>query len=88
MRTATIAGRPALLVDGLAVDIEQASDALFPPSDPQALYSRWREFRTWVAGAALPKGTPFAPAAAAALVPKVREAYARLAASGATAGAA
>lgn len=30
MRTATIAGRPALLVDGLAVDIKQANDALFP----------------------------------------------------------
>ncbi|MGA5294783.1 fumarylacetoacetate hydrolase family protein [Streptomyces koyangensis] len=72
MRTATLAGRPALLVDGLAVDIEQASDALFPP-DPQALYSRWREFRTWAAGATLPKGTPFDPAELGAPSPTPRQ---------------
>ncbi|MGA4857702.1 hypothetical protein ACPCAB_13700 [Streptomyces koyangensis] len=65
MRTATIAGRPALLVDGLAVDIEQASDALFPPLGPPS------------------------PVLAVARIPHpVREAYARLAAGGATAGAA
>ncbi|MET7511328.1 fumarylacetoacetate hydrolase family protein [Streptomyces albidoflavus] len=72
MRIATLAGRPALLVDGLAVDIEQASDALFPP-DPQALYSRWREFRTWASGATLPKGTPFDPAELGAPSPTPRQ---------------
>ncbi|MFF8567008.1 fumarylacetoacetate hydrolase family protein [Streptomyces albidoflavus] len=72
MRIATLAGRPALLVDGLAVDIEQASDALFPP-DPQALYTRWREFRTWASGATLPKGAPFDPAELDAPSPTPRQ---------------
>nr|WP_203606292.1 fumarylacetoacetate hydrolase family protein [Streptomyces sp. SID11385] len=48
----------SLIVDGTAVDVEQASGGLFP-ADPQAVYARWAEFRAWAAGAELPAGTAF-----------------------------
>ncbi|MFJ7327501.1 fumarylacetoacetate hydrolase family protein [Streptomyces cyaneofuscatus] len=58
MRIANLAGRLALVVDGLAVDVEQASDGLFA-ADPQAVYERWEEFRRWAAQAQLPEGEAF-----------------------------
>ncbi|WP_306322795.1 MULTISPECIES: fumarylacetoacetate hydrolase family protein [unclassified Streptomyces] len=58
MRIANLSGRLALHVDGLAVDVEKASDGLFS-ADPQAVYGRWEEFRTWAAGARLPRGAKF-----------------------------
>ncbi|MGW7094689.1 fumarylacetoacetate hydrolase family protein [Streptomyces sp. NPDC054874] len=60
MRIANLAGRLALVVDGLAVDVEQASDGLFT-ADPQAVYERWEEFRRWAAQAQLPEGEAFDP---------------------------
>jgi 2-keto-4-pentenoate hydratase/2-oxohepta-3-ene-1,7-dioic acid hydratase in catechol pathway len=59
VRLANLDGRLALVlvtegVDGegeeRAVDVERASDGLFS-SDPQAVYSRWEEFREWVSNA-------------------------------------
>ncbi|MEU6439654.1 fumarylacetoacetate hydrolase family protein [Streptomyces sp. NPDC047046] len=58
MRIANLSGRLSLIVDGTAVDVEQASGGLFP-ADPQAVYARWAEFRAWAAGAELPAGTAF-----------------------------
>ncbi|MFJ9173713.1 fumarylacetoacetate hydrolase family protein [Streptomyces sp. NPDC102360] len=58
MRIANLSGRLALVVDGLTVDVEKASDGLFS-ADPQAVYGRWEEFRTWAADARLPRGTEF-----------------------------
>ncbi|MFJ4438321.1 fumarylacetoacetate hydrolase family protein [Streptomyces sp. NPDC088923] len=58
MRIANLSGRLSLIVDGTAVDVEQASAGLFP-ADPQAVYARWAEFRAWAAGAELPAGTAF-----------------------------
>ncbi|NJA55856.1 fumarylacetoacetate hydrolase, partial [Streptomyces sp. NEAU-H3] len=46
MRIANLSGRLSLIVDGTAVDVEQASDGLFS-ADPQAVYARWAEFRAW-----------------------------------------
>lgn len=58
MRIANLAGRLALVVDGLAVDVEQASGGLFT-ADPQAVYERWEEFRVWAAQTPLPDGNVF-----------------------------
>ncbi|WP_367038884.1 fumarylacetoacetate hydrolase family protein [Streptomyces sp. Je 1-332] len=58
MRMANLSGRLALIVDGRAVDVEEASDGAFAP-DPQVVYDRWEEFRTWATTADLPAGTPF-----------------------------
>jgi 2-keto-4-pentenoate hydratase/2-oxohepta-3-ene-1,7-dioic acid hydratase in catechol pathway len=46
MRIANLAGRLVIVTDGGAIDVEKASGGLFPP-DPQAIYSRWTEFRDW-----------------------------------------
>jgi 2-keto-4-pentenoate hydratase/2-oxohepta-3-ene-1,7-dioic acid hydratase in catechol pathway len=51
MRIANLSGRLVLVVDGGAVDVEQASEGRFG-SSPQAIYDRWAEFRQWAAGAA------------------------------------
>ncbi|MEW1756837.1 fumarylacetoacetate hydrolase family protein [Streptomyces cyaneofuscatus] len=72
MRIANLAGRLALVVDGLAVDVEQASDGLFS-ADPQAVYERWEEFRGWAAQARLPEGEAFDPARLGAPAPAPRQ---------------
>ncbi|MET9256191.1 fumarylacetoacetate hydrolase family protein [Streptomyces sp. NPDC003717] len=61
MRIANLSGRLALIVDGRAVDVEQASAGRFAAA-PQAVYERWEEFRAWAAGAELPEGLGFDPA--------------------------
>lgn len=48
MRLLNLAGRPALAVDGGAVDVATASRGRFGP-DVQSLYDRWDEFRDWAA---------------------------------------
>lgn len=51
MRIANHAGRLALITaDGLALDVETASKAMFD-SDPQAIYDRWADFRRWATNA-------------------------------------
>ncbi|MFE9597933.1 fumarylacetoacetate hydrolase family protein [Streptomyces hokutonensis] len=76
MRIANLSGRPALVVDGRAIDIEQASDGRFS-ADPQALYERWEEFRTWAATAAdLPEGVAFDPADLGSPAPAPRQTFA------------
>ncbi|MFD4753013.1 fumarylacetoacetate hydrolase family protein [Streptomyces sp. NPDC058426] len=72
MRIANLSGRLSLIVDGTAVDVEQASDGLFS-ADPQAVYARWAEFRAWAAGAGLPAGTAFKDSELGAPAPAPRQ---------------
>ena len=60
MRTANLAGRLVLLVDGGAIDVERASGGRFG-ADPQAVYARWGEFGDWAAGADLPAAASYDP---------------------------
>ncbi len=47
VRIANVQGRSTLLgADGTGLDVEKASDGVFPP-DPQALFERWDEFSKW-----------------------------------------
>jgi 2-keto-4-pentenoate hydratase/2-oxohepta-3-ene-1,7-dioic acid hydratase in catechol pathway len=58
MRIANLSGRLCLVVDGLAVDVTQASGGTFGP-DVQAVYQDFAAFRSWARSAALPPGRPF-----------------------------
>ncbi|MFB6549445.1 fumarylacetoacetate hydrolase family protein [Streptomyces sp. NPDC056405] len=58
MRIANLSGRLALIAGDRAIDVEHASGGTFG-ADPQAVYERWDEFRTWAAGADLPAGVSF-----------------------------
>jgi 2-keto-4-pentenoate hydratase/2-oxohepta-3-ene-1,7-dioic acid hydratase in catechol pathway len=55
-----------------AVDVQKASGDLFS-SDPQAVYSRWAEFRAWADQADLGGGVPFDPADLGAPSPAPRQ---------------
>lgn len=46
MRMANHDGRATLLVDGMGVDVEEASRGRFA-SDPAAVFDRWDELRAW-----------------------------------------
>ncbi|MFF5931195.1 fumarylacetoacetate hydrolase family protein [Streptomyces hydrogenans] len=72
MRIANISGRLALVVDGRAVDVEKASGGRFS-ADPQAVYERWEEFRSWAAAAELPAGTALDPAELGSPAPAPRQ---------------
>ncbi|MCS0599722.1 fumarylacetoacetate hydrolase family protein [Streptomyces sp. LP11] len=60
MRIANVCGRLALITDDQtrAVDVEEAGGGRFG-ADPQAVYERWTEFRSWAATVELPPGRPF-----------------------------
>ncbi|MFG2435826.1 fumarylacetoacetate hydrolase family protein [Streptomyces sp. NPDC048508] len=72
MRIANLSGRLVLIVDGLAVDVEDASGGRFT-ADPQAVYERWEEFRRWAAQARLPEGSPVDPVLLGAPAPAPRQ---------------
>ncbi|MGZ2362032.1 fumarylacetoacetate hydrolase family protein [Streptomyces sp. 372A] len=72
MRIANLSGRLVLVVDGAAVDVEEASGGRFA-ADPQAVYEQWEEFRRWAARADLPEGRPFEPSLLGAPVPAPRQ---------------
>nr|WTB34694.1 fumarylacetoacetate hydrolase family protein [Streptomyces sp. NBC_00830] len=72
MRIANLAGRLVVVTADRAVDVQQASGDLFS-SDPQAVYDRWAEFRTWVAQADLGSGVPFDSADLGAPAPAPRQ---------------
>ncbi len=72
MRIANLSGRLVLITGGRAVDVQQASKGRFE-SDPQAVYDRWAEFRSWAAEAVLPAGTEFNPAGLGAPAPTPRQ---------------
>jgi 2-keto-4-pentenoate hydratase/2-oxohepta-3-ene-1,7-dioic acid hydratase in catechol pathway len=46
MRIANLSDRIVIVTNCGAIDVEKASGGLFP-SDAQAIYSRWTEFRDW-----------------------------------------
>jgi 2-keto-4-pentenoate hydratase/2-oxohepta-3-ene-1,7-dioic acid hydratase in catechol pathway len=59
MRIANLSGRLVLIRGDRAVDVWHASKGKFE-SNPQAIYARWAEFRSWVAANPdLPEGTEF-----------------------------
>ncbi|WPB88560.1 fumarylacetoacetate hydrolase family protein [Streptomyces malaysiensis] len=72
MRIANLSGRLTLIVDGRAVDVEQASGGRFA-ADPQAVYERWEEFHTWAKTADLPTGDGFEPANLGSPAPAPRQ---------------
>jgi 2-keto-4-pentenoate hydratase/2-oxohepta-3-ene-1,7-dioic acid hydratase in catechol pathway len=73
MRIANLSGRLVLIAGGRAVDVGHASNGQFG-SDPQAIYDRWAEFRSWVATHPdLPEGTEFDPAHLGAPAPAPRQ---------------
>ncbi|MGW1202323.1 fumarylacetoacetate hydrolase family protein [Streptomyces cyaneofuscatus] len=72
MRIANLSGRLALIADDRAIDVEQASGGTFA-ADPQAVYERWDEFRTWAAGADLSAGAPFEASDLGSPVPAPRQ---------------
>ena len=58
MRIANLSGRLVLITGGRAVDVAKASEGRFG-SDPQAIYDRWAEFRSWAGQADVPAGAEF-----------------------------
>ncbi|MGW2771423.1 fumarylacetoacetate hydrolase family protein [Streptomyces olivaceoviridis] len=74
MRIANLSGRLTLLKGGRAVDVHDASDGRFS-SDPQAVYERWDEFRTWADAGTVP-GLPYDPADLGAPAPAPRQLFA------------
>lgn len=72
MRIANLSGRLVLLVDGKAVDVEQASDGNFS-ADPQAIFERWEAFRAWADAADLPEGVDFGHAELGSPAPEPRQ---------------
>ncbi|NUR92735.1 MAG: fumarylacetoacetate hydrolase family protein [Nonomuraea sp.] len=74
MRLANLKGRLVLVRDGLAVDVEQASEGRFS-ADPQAVYADWAGFLAWArtAGGA---GVAFDAAELGPPVPRPRQVFA------------
>ncbi|HMJ37735.1 MAG TPA: hypothetical protein VK501_27760 [Baekduia sp.] len=72
---ANLSGRLVVVADGRAVDVEQASGGRFP-ADPQAIYSRWAEFRAWADQADLSGASAFDPADLGSPAPAPRQLFA------------
>ncbi|MFF6984464.1 fumarylacetoacetate hydrolase family protein [Streptomyces sp. NPDC008343] len=77
MRTANLNGRLVLVFEDGVVDVEKASDGLFP-SEPQAIFDCWPEFRTWATSAASAdhKRIPLDQRQLRAPVPRPRQVFA------------
>jgi 2,4-didehydro-3-deoxy-L-rhamnonate hydrolase len=74
MKVANLSGRLALVAEGRAVDIEQASKGRFS-SDGIDIYTRWSEFRNWAAALGQVDGIPFDPAELGAPSPVPRQVF-------------
>jgi len=74
MKIANLDGRMALLVDGGAIDIHDASDGRFGP-DPSTGFEQWAELRAW-AGTASGDVQPFDELALCAPSPAPRQVFA------------
>lgn len=72
MRIANLAGRLVLITADGAVDVEKASNGLFS-CDPQAVYDRWAQFRTWAELADHGGAVPFDPLDLGAPAPAPRQ---------------
>lgn len=75
MRLINQAGRLKAVVDGRAVDIEQASAGRFS-ADPQEIYSRWDDFTVWAASTPLSGGDPIVEAELGPPVPRPPQIFA------------
>jgi 2-keto-4-pentenoate hydratase/2-oxohepta-3-ene-1,7-dioic acid hydratase in catechol pathway len=75
MRLINQSGRLKVVADGLAVDVEKASGHRFE-ADPQAIFGRWEEFRTWVGSAALIGGEPIVESELGPPVPRPGQVFA------------
>lgn len=85
MRIANHAGRLALLEPGpdpddpaqeyRGIDVEQASGGRFD-ADPQAVYERWAEFRSWAASASFDGAAAIPPDALEAVAPRPPQVFA------------
>ena len=75
MRVANLSGRLVIVTDGRAVDVEKASTGRFP-ADPQAIYSRWAEFRGWANEARFTDPEPFDAADLGSPSPAPRQLFA------------
>jgi 2-keto-4-pentenoate hydratase/2-oxohepta-3-ene-1,7-dioic acid hydratase in catechol pathway len=73
MRLANLANRLTLVRDGLALDVEEASEGRFA-SDPQAVYDEWDALLLWADGAH--GGAPFDAALLGPPVPRPRQVFA------------
>ncbi|MFI0938483.1 fumarylacetoacetate hydrolase family protein [Streptomyces sp. NPDC021020] len=73
MRVANLAGRLVLIdARGHAVDVEGASGGRFA-AEPQAVFTRWADFRAWASATELPAGEPFDPRDLGSPVPQPRQ---------------
>ena len=75
MRIMNIENRLHLLVDDQVIDVETASDGLFP-ADVQSVYGRWEEFRRWFDTTRPAGGSPVPERGAGAPVPDPRQIFA------------
>lgn len=73
MRIANLSGRLVIVTPaGRAADVALASGGRFGP-EPQAVYQRWADFRSWAANADIPAGEPFDPSDLGAPAPMPRQ---------------
>ena len=75
MRLINLSGRLKIVVDGLAVDVEKASNHRFS-SQPQEIFARWEEFTGWAGSADLSGGDPIAEAEIGPPVPRPPQIFA------------
>ena len=75
MRIGNLDDRLVLLDGDRAVDVAKASDGRFT-ADPQHVYERWAEFRSWVASVPDLHGEPFDPAALGSPAPRPAQVFA------------
>lgn len=75
MKIANLAGRLAIVSDGRALDVEEASAGEFT-SDPQAIYARWDAFASWATAADLTAAVAYSDDDLEAVVPRPRQVFA------------
>lgn len=75
MQIANLKGRLALLIDGKAVDVAEASAGKFDP-DPQAIWPKWDAFVTWTKEAKGLAGRTYAPEELGLPVPRPAQVFA------------
>jgi 2-keto-4-pentenoate hydratase/2-oxohepta-3-ene-1,7-dioic acid hydratase in catechol pathway len=75
MRLINQSGRLKIVVDGLAVDVEKASDHRFS-ADPQDIFLRWTEFTAWASSANPSGGDPIVEAEIGPPVPRPSQIFA------------
>ncbi|MFC9361753.1 fumarylacetoacetate hydrolase family protein [Rhodococcus sp. NPDC057014] len=75
MRLANVSGRLAIVTDGVAVDVEDASGRRFS-ADPQAVFDRWDEFTDWAQTVTGTEGAPVVASTLQAPVPRPGQIFA------------